>query len=90
MTSGEITYKTLKQAKIAYAIAGWSVDLEEENLVIVSKEKNRSHIIHAIVTILTVFLFTKYHVFYEFLGALLFFNALIIIFFCDLNLLSCT
>ena len=56
MTSGEITYKTLKQAKIAYAIAGWSIDLEEENLVIVSKEKNRSHIIHAIVTVLTGFL----------------------------------
>jgi len=60
MTSGEITYKTLKQAKIAYAIAGWSVDLEEENLVIVSKEKNRSHIIHAIVTILTVFLWAPF------------------------------
>ena len=39
MASGEITYKTLKQAKIAYAIAGWSIDLEEENLVIVSKQK---------------------------------------------------
>ena len=60
MTSGEITYKTLKQAKIAYAIAGWAVDLEEENLVIVSKEKNRSHIIHAIVTILTVFLWAPF------------------------------
>ena len=60
MTSGEITYKTLKQAKIAYAIAGWSVDLEEENLVIVSKEINRSHIIHAIVTILTVFLWAPF------------------------------
>ena len=60
MTSGEITYKTLKQAKIAYAIAGWSIDLEEENLVIVSKEKNRSHIIHAIVTILTVFLWAPF------------------------------
>ena len=60
MTSGEITYKTLKQAKIAYAIAGWSVDLEEENLEIVSKEKNRSHIIHAIVTILTVFLWAPF------------------------------
>ena len=60
MTSGEITYKTLKQAKIAYAIAGWSVDLEEENLVIVSKEKNRSHIIHAIVTILTLFLWAPF------------------------------
>ena len=51
MTSGEITYKTLKQAKIAYAIAGWSIDLEEENLVIVSKEKNRSHFIHAIISV---------------------------------------
>lgn len=60
MTSGEITYKTLKQAKIAYAIAGWSIDLEEENLVIVSKEKNRSHIIHAIVTILTGFLWAPF------------------------------
>ena len=60
MTSGEITYKTLKQAKIAYAIAGWSIDLEEENLVIVSKEKNRSHIIHAIVTVLTGFLWAPF------------------------------
>ena len=60
MTSGEITYKTLKQAKIAYAIAGWSIDLEEEILLIVSKEKNRSHIIHAIVTILTVFLWAPF------------------------------
>ena len=60
MTSGEITYKTLNQAKIAYAIAGWSIDLEEENLVIVSKEKNRSHIIHAIVTILTGFLWAPF------------------------------
>ena len=60
MASGEITYKTLKQAKIAYAIAGWSIDLEEENLVIVSKEKNRSHIIHAIVTILTGFLWAPF------------------------------
>ena len=60
MTSGEITYKTLKQAKIAYAIAGWSIDLEEENLVIVSKEKNRSHIIHAIVTVLTGFLWSPF------------------------------
>ena len=60
MTSGEITYKTLKQEKIAYAIAVWSIDLEEENLVIVSKEKNRSHIIHAIVTILTVFLWAPF------------------------------
>ncbi|MDP7194653.1 MAG: hypothetical protein QF864_00490 [SAR202 cluster bacterium] len=56
MTSGEITYKTLKQAKIAYAIAGWSIDLEEENLVIVSKRKEMSHIIHAIVSILTGFI----------------------------------
>ena len=56
MASGEITYKTLKQAKIAYAIAGWSIDLEEENLVIVSKQKKMSHIIHAIVSILTGFL----------------------------------
>ena len=60
MTSGEITYKTLKQAKIAFAIAGWSIDLEEENLVIVSKEKNRSHIIHAIVTVLTGFLWAPF------------------------------
>jgi len=60
MTSGEITYKTLNQAKIAYAIAGWSIDLEEENLVIVSKEKNRSHIIHAIVTVLTGFLWAPF------------------------------
>ena len=60
MTSGEITYKTLKQAKIAYAIAGWSIDLEEENLVIVSKEKNRSHIIHAIVTVLTLSLWAPF------------------------------
>ena len=60
MASGEITYKTLKQAKIAYAIAGWSIDLEEENLVIVSKEKNRSHIIHAIVTVLTGFLWAPF------------------------------
>ena len=40
MTSGEITYKTLKQAKIAYAIAGWSIDLEEENLVINIKSQS--------------------------------------------------
>ena len=60
MTSGEITYKTLKQAKIAYAIAGWSIDLEEEILLIVSKEKKSSHIIHAIVTILTVFLWAPF------------------------------
>tara|TARA_B100001142_G_scaffold10594_1_gene10179 strand:- start:412 stop:681 length:270 start_codon:yes stop_codon:yes gene_type:complete len=60
MASGEITYKTLKQAKIAYAIAGWSIDLEEENLVIVSKQKKSSHIIHAIVTLLTVFLWTPF------------------------------
>tara|TARA_B110000263_G_scaffold220663_1_gene208674 strand:- start:2041 stop:2310 length:270 start_codon:yes stop_codon:yes gene_type:complete len=60
MTSGEITYKTLKQAKIAYAIAGWSIDLEEENLVIVSKQKKTSHIIHAIVTLLTGFLWAPF------------------------------
>ncbi|MDG2101447.1 MAG: hypothetical protein GWO78_02820 [Dehalococcoidales bacterium] len=60
MASGEITYKTLKQAKIAYAIAGWSIDLEEENLVIVSKQKKSSHIIHAIVTLLTGFLWTPF------------------------------
>ena len=60
MASGEITYKTLKQSKIAYAIAGWSIDLEEENLVIVSKQKKSSHIIHAIVTLLTVFLWTPF------------------------------
>ena len=60
MASGEITYKTLKQAKIAYAIAGWSIDLEEENLVIVSKQKKSSHIIHAIITLLTVFLWTPF------------------------------
>ena len=62
MTSGEITYKTLKQAKIAYAIAGWSIDLEEENLVIVSKEKNRSHFIHAIISLLTGFLWAPFWV----------------------------
>jgi len=55
MASGEITYKTLKQAKIAYAIAGWSIDLEEENLVIVSKQKKISHITHAIVSCLIFF-----------------------------------
>ena len=60
MTSGEITYKTLKQAKIAYAIAGWSIDLEEENLVIVSKQKKMSHIIHAIVSVLTGFLWAPF------------------------------
>ena len=60
MASGEITYKTLKQAKIAYAIAGWSIDLEEENLVIVSKQKNISHIIHAIVSVLTGFLWAPF------------------------------
>ena len=60
MASGEITYKTLKQAKIAYAIAGWSIDLEEENLVIVSKQKKISHIIHAIVSLLTGFLWTPF------------------------------
>jgi|TARA_B110000438_G_scaffold260799_1_gene271085 hypothetical protein len=60
MASGEITYKTLKQAKIAYAIAGWSIDLEEENLVIVSKQKKTSHIIHAIVTLLTGFLWAPF------------------------------
>jgi len=60
MASGKITYKTLKQAKIAYAIAGWSIDLEEENLVIVSKQKKSSHIIHAILTLLTVFLWAPF------------------------------
>jgi|TARA_B100000745_G_scaffold287974_1_gene225058 hypothetical protein len=60
MASGEITYKTLKQAKIAYAIAGWSIDLEEENLVIVSKQKKMSHIIHAIVSVLTGFLWAPF------------------------------
>ncbi|MAR37482.1 MAG: hypothetical protein CL715_04000 [Chloroflexi bacterium] len=60
MASGEITYKTLKQAKIAYAIAGWSIDLEEENLVIVSKQKKISHIIHAIVSLLTGFLWVLF------------------------------
>ena len=60
MASGEITYKTLKQAKIAYAIAGWSIDLEEENLVIVAKQKKMSHIIHAIVSLLTGFLWTPF------------------------------
>lgn len=60
MASGEITYKTLKQAKIAYAIAGWSIDLEEENLVIVSKQKKMSHIIHAIVSLLTGFLWAPF------------------------------
>ena len=60
MASEKITYKTLKQAKIAYAIAGWSIDLEEENLVIVSKQKKSSHIIHAIITLLTVFLWTPF------------------------------
>ena len=60
MASGEITYKTLKQAKIAYAIAGWSIDLEEENLVIVSKQKKMSHMIHAIVSLLTGFLWTPF------------------------------
>jgi len=60
MASGEITYKTLKQAKIAYAIAGWSIDLEEENLVIVSKQKKISHIIHAIVSLLTGFLWAPF------------------------------
>ena len=60
MASGEITYKTLKQAKIAYAIAGWSIDLEEENLVIVSKQKKMSHMIHAIVSLLTGFLWAPF------------------------------
>jgi|TARA_B110000263_G_scaffold25718_1_gene19663 hypothetical protein len=60
MASGEITYKTLKSAKIAYAIAGWSIDLEEENLVIVSKQKKSSHFIHAIVTLLTGFLWLPF------------------------------
>ena len=60
MASGEITYKTLKQAKIAYAIAGWSIDLEEENLVIVSKQKHIHHIIHAIVSLLTGFLWAPF------------------------------
>jgi hypothetical protein len=60
MASGKITYKTLKQAKIAYAIAGWSIDLEEENLVIVSKQKKSSHIIHAILTLLTGFLWAPF------------------------------
>ena len=60
MASGEITYKTLKQAKIAYAIAGWSIDLEEENLVIVSKQKKMSHMIHAIVSLLTGFIWAPF------------------------------
>tara|TARA_E500000331_G_scaffold148484_1_gene144517 strand:+ start:283 stop:534 length:252 start_codon:yes stop_codon:yes gene_type:complete len=49
-------FKSLREAKTFYVSDGWSIELDDEDTVIVSKQKKISHIIHAILTLLTGFL----------------------------------
>tara|TARA_B110000263_G_C14881390_1_gene317503 strand:+ start:88 stop:339 length:252 start_codon:yes stop_codon:yes gene_type:complete len=49
-------FKSLKEAKIQYVSDGWSIELDDGDTLIVSKQKKVSHIIHAIVSLFTGFL----------------------------------
>ena len=46
-------YKTIKEAKVDYVLKGWSIELDQEDIVVVSKQKKISHILHAILTLAT-------------------------------------
>ena len=48
-------YKTIKEAKVDYVLKGWSIELDREDAVVVSKQKTISHILHAILTLATGF-----------------------------------
>ena len=48
-------YKTIKEAKVDYVLNGLSIELDQEDAVVVSKQKKISHILHAILTLATGF-----------------------------------
>ena len=37
-------YKTIKEAKVDYVLKGWSIELDQEDAVVVSKQKNITHL----------------------------------------------
>ena len=48
-------FNTVKEAKVDYVLKGWSIELDQEDAVVVSKQKKISHILHAILTLATGF-----------------------------------